>query len=166
MDAMTDVTDAIRRTYDEYFKVFQTLRPEAVASYYHVPSMALSPQGVTVMTTSEEVRALFRTMRTALQARDYARSERGDLQVTLLSDQTALVSTSVVRYATDGTQIERFGVTYILRQAPPLTLAPSVQRAIELLPLTTLERAEVLEQNVAGIGWKIAVVTIHDANAV
>jgi hypothetical protein len=166
MDAMTDVRDAIRRTYDEYFKVFQTLRPEAVASYYHVPSMALSPQGVTVMTTSEEVRALFRTMRTALQARDYARSERGDLQVTLLSDQTALVSTSVVRYATDGTQIERFGVTYILRQARPLTLAPSVQRAIELLPLTTLERAEVLEQNVAGIGWKIAVVTIHDANAV
>ena len=71
-----------------------------------------------------------------------------------------------MRYATDGTQIERFGATYILRQAPPLTLAPSVQRAIELLPLTTLERAEVLEQNVAGIGWKIAVVTIHDASTV
>ena len=28
---MTDARDAIRRTYDEYFKVFQTLRPEAVA---------------------------------------------------------------------------------------------------------------------------------------
>ena len=163
---MTDEKDAIRRAYDEYFQVFQTLRPEAVASYYHVPCMALSPQGVTVMTTSEEVRALFRTMRTALQARDYARSERGDLQVRLLGDQTALVSTSVVRYATDGTELERFGATYILRKATPLTLAPSVQRAIELLPLTTLERAEVIEQNLAGTGWKIAVVTVHAADTV
>ena len=113
---MTDETEAIRRTYDEYFKVFQTLRPEAVASFYNVPCLALSPQGVTVMTTSEEVRALFRTMRTALQVRDYARSERGDVQVTRLSDQAALVSTGVVRYATDGKPLERFGVTYIFRK--------------------------------------------------
>ena len=114
--AMPDETDAIRRTYDEYFQVFQTLRPEAVASFYHVPCMALSPQGVSVMTTSEEVRALFRTMRTALQARHYARSERGDLQVKLLSDQTALVSTRVVRYATDGKELEQFGATYLFRR--------------------------------------------------
>ncbi|HEU0093744.1 MAG TPA: hypothetical protein VFS78_16655, partial [Vicinamibacteria bacterium] len=39
-----DDADAIRRTYSEYFQVFQTLRPEAVASFYHVPCMALSPQ--------------------------------------------------------------------------------------------------------------------------
>ena len=114
--AMTDETNAIRRTYDEYFQVFQTLRAEAVASFYHVPCLALSPQGVTVMTTSEEVRALFRTMRTALAARNYARSERGDLLVTVLSDQTALVHTSVVRYATDGKELERFGATYIFRK--------------------------------------------------
>jgi ketosteroid isomerase-like protein len=114
--AMPDETDAIRRSYTEYFQVFQTLRPEAVASFYHVPCMALSPQGVAVMTTSEEVRAFFGTMRTALQARHYARSERGDLQVKRLSDQTALVSTSVVRYATDGKELERFGATYLFRK--------------------------------------------------
>ena len=113
---MTDDTEAIRRTYDEYFQVFQTLRPEAVASFYNVPCLALSPQGVTVMSTSEEVRALFRTMRTALQARDYARSERGELHVSRLSDQIALVSTSVVRYAKDGRELERFGATYLFRR--------------------------------------------------
>jgi len=49
---------------------------------------------------------LFRTMRTALQARDYARSERGDLQVTLLSDQTALVRTGKFRPdALDGIEL-------------------------------------------------------------
>jgi len=114
--AMPDETAAIRRTYTEYFQVFQTLRPEAVASFYHVPCMALSPQGVTVMTTSEEVRAFFRTMRTALQARHYARSERGALEVKLLSDQTALVSTRVKRYATDGKELEQFGATYLVRK--------------------------------------------------
>ena len=41
---MTDETEAIQRTYDEYFKVFQTLRPEAVASFYNVPCLALSPR--------------------------------------------------------------------------------------------------------------------------
>jgi ketosteroid isomerase-like protein len=116
MDAMTDETDAIRRTYDEYFQVFQTLRAEAVASFCQVPCLALAPQGVTVMTTAEEVRALFRTMRTALQARGYARSEHGDLQVRRLSDQMALVSTNVVRYATDGKELERFGATYVFRR--------------------------------------------------
>ena len=113
---MPDETDAIRRTYDEYFQVFQTLRPEAVATFYHVPCMALSPQGVVVMTTTEEVRALFRTMRTTLQERRYGRSEYRGLQVKLLSDQTALVSTRVVRYATDGKELEQFGATYILRK--------------------------------------------------
>jgi ketosteroid isomerase-like protein len=132
--AMPDETDAIRRTFTEYFQVFQTLRPEAVASFYHVPCLALSPQGVTVMTTSEEVRALFRTMRTALQARHYARSERGDLQVKVLSGQTALVSTRVARYATDGKELEQFGATYLLRKTDA--------------------------------GWKIAVLTIHDASSV
>jgi arsenate reductase len=114
--AMPDETDAIGRAYAEYFQVFQTLRPEAVASFYHVPCMALSPQGVAVMTTLEEVRAFFRTMRTALQARHYARSERGELQVRLLSNQTALVSTRVVRYATDGKELEQFGATYLFRK--------------------------------------------------
>jgi arsenate reductase len=111
-----DETDAIRRTYTEYFQVFQTLRPEAVASFYHVPCMALSPQGVAVMTTSEEVRAFFRTMRTGLQARQYARSERGELRVKPLSAQTALVSTHVVRYAAGGEELEQFGATYLFRK--------------------------------------------------
>ena len=131
---MPDETDAIGRTYDEYFQVFQTLGAEAVASFYHVPCMALAPQGVTVMTTSEEVRALFRTMRTALQARDYVRSERGPLQVRRLSDQIALVSTRVMRYATDGKELEQFGATYLVRKTDA--------------------------------GWKIAVITIHDASTV
>ena len=55
-------------------------------------------------------------MRTALQARHYARSERGDPQVKLLSAQTALVSTRVKRYATDGKELEQFGVTYLFRK--------------------------------------------------
>jgi arsenate reductase (thioredoxin) len=114
--AMPDEADAIRRTYEEYFTVFQTLRAEAVAPFYHVPCLVFAPQGVTVMTTSEEVRALLRTMRTALQARAYARSEHGGLQVKVLGGQAALLTTNVVRYAADGRELERFGATYNFRK--------------------------------------------------
>jgi hypothetical protein len=91
---------------------------QGLLSYLAAPSSEEMPQ---------EVRAFFGTMRTALQARHYARSERGELQVRLLGDQTALVSTSVVRYATDGTELERFGATYILLKGTPLKLAPDYE---------------------------------------
>jgi hypothetical protein len=54
--------------------------------------------------------------------------------VKLLSAQTALVSTRVKRYATDGKELEQFGATYLFRKTDA--------------------------------GWKIAVITIHDASTI
>jgi ketosteroid isomerase-like protein len=116
MNSSAGDRDAITQTYTDYFRAFQTLNPDAVVPYYHVPFLAISPQGVAVMTTTEEVRALFATMLNALRARDYARSEWEDLQVKPLSAQTALVSARVLRYATGGRELERFGATYVLRK--------------------------------------------------
>jgi ketosteroid isomerase-like protein len=113
---MTDDKEAITRTYTAYFQAFQTLNPQAVLPYYHVPSMLLSPQGVTIMATATEVEALFSQIIEGLKARNYARSELTDLRVQQLSDSIAMLSISGVRYTTDGEQLERLGVTYTLRK--------------------------------------------------
>jgi ketosteroid isomerase-like protein len=113
---VTSERDAIAQTYADYFRAFQTLRLEAVVGYYHVPCLAISPQGVSVMTTIDEIHALIGGMQATLKARGYGRSEWANLHVKQLSDQAAVVSTMVLRYKTDGTELERFGATYALRR--------------------------------------------------
>jgi hypothetical protein len=49
-----------------------------------------------------------------LKARSYARSELTDLHVQEMSENTAFVSVSRVRYTSDGQELERLGETYTL----------------------------------------------------
>jgi len=51
-----------------------------------------------------------------LKASGYARSELTDLHVHQMSESTAVVSVSRVRYTTTGEELERLGETYTLRQ--------------------------------------------------
>jgi hypothetical protein len=51
-----------------------------------------------------------------LKARSYARSEVTDLHVKQMSGDTAFMSFSRVRYATDGRELGRLGETYTLRR--------------------------------------------------
>jgi ketosteroid isomerase-like protein len=104
--------EAIAQTYTEYFQAFQTLDVDAVLPYYHVPCMFLSPQGVLAVTNAAEARGLFAEMMKGLKARSYARSESGKRWVKQLSDHGALLSTRVVRFKTDGAELEQFGATY------------------------------------------------------
>lgn len=108
--------EAITQTFTNYIQTFQTLDPHATLPYCHVPCMFISPQGVRVMATAVEVAALFTQVMESLKARSYARSELTDLHVHQMSENTALVSVSRVRYTTDGQELERLGETYTLRK--------------------------------------------------
>ena len=108
--------EAIVRTYAEYFQAFQSLEAEAVLPYYHMPCMMLSSDGVVVIASADEARALFTGMMKGLKARSYARSEWASLGVKQLSDGAAVLSTRVVRYRTDGAELEQFGATYTFRK--------------------------------------------------
>jgi ketosteroid isomerase-like protein len=108
--------EAITQTFTHYMQTFQTLDPHATLPYCHVPCMFISPQGVRVMATAAEVAALFTHVMEGLKARRYARSELTDLHVHQMSENTALVSVSRVRYTTDGQELERLGETYTLRK--------------------------------------------------
>ena len=109
---MTENREAVAQTYRDYFQAFQTLDPEAVLSYYHLPCLFLSSHGILLVTSAAEGRGLFAEMMKGLKARSYARSGWGKLGIKQLSDHAALLSTKVVRYKTDGTELEQFGATY------------------------------------------------------
>jgi hypothetical protein len=109
--------EAITQTFTNYIQTFQTLAPHATLPYFHVPCMFIPPQGVRVLATAADVEELLIQVMEGLKARSYVRSELMDLHVKQMSGNTALVSVSRVRYATDGRELERFGETYTLRRA-------------------------------------------------
>jgi len=108
--------EAITQAFTNYIQAFQTLDPHATSPYFHVPCMFLPPRGVHVLTTAADVQALLVQIMEGLKARDYARSELLNRHVNQVSDNTALVTVSRVRYASDGRELERFGETYTLRR--------------------------------------------------
>jgi ketosteroid isomerase-like protein len=131
---MNDDQDAIARTYAAYFEAFQRLDPEAVLPYYHLPCTIVLSDAVLAVAGVAEARALFAEMMKDLAARGYGRSEWTRLGVKQLGASLAVLSAAVIRYQTDGAELERFGATYLLRRTDA--------------------------------GWKIAVLTVHDIEAV
>ena len=114
---MAEDRESVIKTYEDYFLAFQSLDPEVVVPYYHSPCLFVSPQGVLASTSATDTRALLAQMMKGLEARGYARSEHGPLGVKALSGYDALLSTRVVRYKSDDTEIEQFGATYTLRKS-------------------------------------------------
>src|SRR4029450_12538965 len=86
--------EAITQTFTNYTQAFQTLDPRAALSYFHIPCMFITPQGVCVLATAADVEALLTQVMEGLKARGYARSEVMDLHVKQMSGNTALVSVS------------------------------------------------------------------------
>ena len=131
---MPSPLDAVLTTYTAYFDAFQKLDPETVMQFCHVPCAAISSQGVMVCGSADEVRGFFGWMMTALRARGFVRSVPESTTARQLSEDTAILSTRVLRFKADGSELERFGATYTFRRT--------------------------------GDGWRIAVLTIHDADTV
>jgi ketosteroid isomerase-like protein len=114
---MATEEEAITQAFSNYVQTFQRLDPHGTLTYFHVPCMFIPPQGMRVLATAADVEALLAQVMEGLKARSYARSELRDLHVKQMSANTALVSVSRVRYATDGRELERLGETYTLRSA-------------------------------------------------
>jgi ketosteroid isomerase-like protein len=136
---MNDDQDAIIRTYAAYFDAFQRLDPEAVLPYYHLPCAILTSEAVLAVSGAAEARELFAGMMKGLAARGYGRSEWTRLGVKQLSASLALLSAAVIRYRTDGAELERFGATYTFRRTDSgwkiVTLAVhDVDTVLELIP--------------------------------
>jgi Domain of unknown function (DUF4440) len=112
---MTQTTDAVTRTYSEYFEAFQTLNPATVLPYFHLPFTIVTPRSVTGVASVTEGRALLATMMHGLKASGYESSEWSNLWVKALREDTALLSVRVVRFKADDEVLEQFGATYLFR---------------------------------------------------
>jgi ketosteroid isomerase-like protein len=115
--ALAREDEAITRAFTSYIQAFQTLDAAATVPYFQFPCMFISPPGVQIFATADDVHTLLTRVMAGLKSRGYARSELLDIHVNRMSGNIALVTVSRIRYATDGRELERFGETYTLRSA-------------------------------------------------
>ena len=107
---------AAARTLADYYRAFSSLDAQAVRPYFNEPSQLVSPAGVVATPTRAAVAAAFQPMMDALQARGFAKSELTDLRLKRLSASTVIAGGVAVRTKTDGQELERAGVVYLLQK--------------------------------------------------
>ena len=113
---MTDEA-AVNRMLDEYYAAFSTLNIQAILPYFHQPALLIGPPGVIALSTPAAVLPILTPVMQSLRARGYGRSELDQRKIKLLSAKSALASGIAVRYKSDGQELERVGLTYMLHKA-------------------------------------------------
>ncbi len=108
---------AVTRVLNEYYSAVSRLDARAIPPYFHEPSVLIVPgRGVIATPTHATVRAVFTALIEALRAGGFARTELNSLHVKRLSATTMLAGGIAVRYKTDGQELDRAGVTYLLHK--------------------------------------------------
>ena len=107
---------AVTTVLEAYYRAFSTLEVEAVLPYFHEPTVLIGPQGVYAAPTRTELGAALAPVMEGFRTRGYGRSELSRLRVHLLSATASLASGVAFRYKTDGQELDRAGVTYLLHK--------------------------------------------------
>jgi hypothetical protein len=108
--------EAVNQVIADYYRDFSTLNVQAILPYFNQPSLLVGPQGVIPMPDRAAVVAVFGPVMEGLRAKGYGRSELELGSVKSLSSSAALIGGVAVRYKTDGQQLERVGITYVLHK--------------------------------------------------
>jgi hypothetical protein len=98
----------------DYYTAFSSLDVQVFLPYFHEPSLLVGPQGIIAAPTHAVLATAFAPAIKGLQARGFGRSELSVRHSRMLSATAALVTGVAIRYKSDGQELERFGVTYIL----------------------------------------------------
>ena len=122
---MSNVEDATQLLSD-YYRDFSTLNSPDIVPYFHEPCLFVSSQGVMSTPTYNEVSEIFTILAEGLRAKGYGRSELILKDARLLSDSAVLVIGVAVRYKTDGDELERVGVNYLLHKNTDWKIAVTV----------------------------------------
>ena len=111
------MTDSPEVALHAYIRAFETLDPEAVLPFYHVPSMFIGPQGVMAAPDAGTVRALLAQFMGQLRTDAYRRTELRGLEVRALAVGLASCAGVFVRFDASGQEIARPGFTYTMRKS-------------------------------------------------
>jgi ketosteroid isomerase-like protein len=112
---MSDET-AIRQTLDEYYRAFSSLNIQAILPYLNQPAILIGPLGVIPLPTPSAIEPIFGPVMENLRTREYTRSELGPPEIRVLGAQSALATGIAIRYGSNGEELERAGITYLLRK--------------------------------------------------
>jgi hypothetical protein len=118
-----DSGDVGRWFAEEYLDAFAACgRGERDAAslldYYGVPLLLTTDDGFFALTGDEQVVAVARQQVESMRAAGYDRSEILDSEVTVLNSASALYRGSFSRRRSDGTEIGRLTVTYLVTDGP------------------------------------------------
>jgi ketosteroid isomerase-like protein len=116
MKIADDDNAAVTQVLTDYYSAFSTLDAQAVLRYFHEPSQLVSPAGVVPTPTRAAVAAAFQPVMEGLRSRSFGKSELINLHLKRLSVNTVIAGGVAVRRKTDGQELERAGVVYLLQR--------------------------------------------------
>jgi len=113
---MNNNEGAVKHVLSAYYKAFSTLTVQSILRFFHQPALLIGPSGVIALPTPEAVVPIFGPVMENLRQREYHRSEFSLQQLRLRSATSALATGVAIRYKTDGQEMERVGITYLLHK--------------------------------------------------
>jgi ketosteroid isomerase-like protein len=116
MKIADDDNAAVTQVLTDYYTAFSTLDAQAVLRYFHEPSQLVSPAGVVPTPTRAAVAAAFQPVMEGLRSRSFGKSELINLHLKRLGVNTVIAGGVAVRRKTDGQELERAGVVYLLQR--------------------------------------------------
>ena len=99
----------------EYYRVFSTLDLAAIPAYFHKPAVFIGPAGVFPLDAGTLIAMMTRTI-DDLRAKDYGRSEFILQEEKHLGPQSAFVTGIALRFKSNGEELERVPLSYILQR--------------------------------------------------
>ncbi len=112
---MTD-EEAVTKVLSDYYTAFSTLNIAAILPYFHEPALLVGPLGLIPLPTPAALVPIFGPAMENLRRKQYGRSELKLQELRLLSATSALAVGVAIRPKTDGQELERVGVTYLLHK--------------------------------------------------
>ena len=116
MELTDDDKGAVTQALTDYYAAFSTFDAHAVAPYFHEPSQIVSPAGVVPIPTHAAFIAGSQPTMDALRARGFAKAELTNLHLKRLSAASVIAGGVAVRRKSDGQELERNGVVYLLQK--------------------------------------------------
>jgi len=108
--------EAVTKFLSDYYAAFSTLNIQAILAYFYEPALLVGPSGVLPLPTAAALVPIFSPVMENLRRRQYGHSELKLQQLKLLSATSALAIGVAIRLKTDGQELERAGVTYLLHK--------------------------------------------------
>jgi hypothetical protein len=114
---------AVSRWFGDYLATFAACgrgdrQIADLLPYYGVPLLLTTDDGVTALTTADDVAAVMQGQLDGLRAAGFHHSDVLHSEVTMLNAASAICRCSLSRIRSDGIELERLAVTYLVTDGP------------------------------------------------